>query len=396
MTTSTSSNLSKSLPGALMGVVTVLLLCAVTTVMSREYCRRYSFLICIIGMVVVAVREIRKERIEKEGQRRVNYRKLAAIDIDKLLAWLKENVRGHDQVIEAIFQHLKKSVQLARPGRTLGNFLLVGPTGTGKTHLAQLVGEGLFPKSEVVLLSMNQYRQPGDVFAMMGPPPGMPGHEVGGRLTRPVLEDPYRVIILDELEKAHHDLHGCLYDILDTGTCREKSSGDLVNFSASVFFATTSVGVEALRSLSEELGGINSPAWLGRSRDALAEAAKFDRAFLSRWDGIYLLDRLSPIHVAEVACFQLCRYWQEYGIEVGYAAPELIFDVVRRNQEFAEYGVRQLRRIIRELTEAAVLDAKRNGATKVNLNIGAQSGHLEVEAPHVGDQSGGLNVEVPR
>jgi ATP-dependent Clp protease ATP-binding subunit ClpC len=380
MKTSTSGNATKSLSAAMVGMLTVVLVGAVGVVFSGELAP-ILFLACVVGMVVVAFIEKRKERIEKEGRRRVNYRKLAATDMDKLLPWLKDNVRGHDQVIEAIFQHLKKNVQLARPGRTLGSFLLVGPTGTGKTHLAQLVGTGLFPQSDAVLLNMNEYRQPGDLYTLIGPPPGMPGCEIGGRLTRPVLEYPYRVIIVDELERAHRDLHGCLYDILDTGTCREKSSGDLVDFSACVFFATASVGVEALRSLSEEVGGITSPAWLGRARDVLAEAAKFDRAFLSRWDGIYLLDRLLPIHVAEVACLQLCRYWQEYGIEVGYAAPELIFEAVQRNREFSEYGVRQLGRIIREITEAAVLDAKRKGATRVNLNAGTQGGNLEIEVP---------------
>jgi ATP-dependent Clp protease ATP-binding subunit ClpA len=394
MSRSTSNNIAKSLPGAVAGIVVAILVGGVSTVLSGKFAP-FLFLLCVGGMVVVAILESRKERIEKEGRRRVNYRKLAAIDIDKLLPWLKENVRGHDEVIEAIFQHLKRSVQLARPGRTLGNFLLVGPTGTGKTHLAQRAGDGLFPQSEVVLLNMNEYRQPGAAFGLLGPPPGMPGSDVGGRLTRPVLENPYRVIVLDELEKAHRDVHDCLYEILDTGTCRDKSSGELVDFSGSVFFATSAAGVEKLRELSAELGGLTSPAWLGRSRDVLAEAAKFDRAFLSRWDGIYLLDRLSPVHVAEVACLQLCRYWQEYGIEVGYVAPELIFQIVQRNQEFAEYGVRQLGRIIREMTEAAVLDAKRRGATKVNLNAG-QGGHLEIEVPHVDGQTGGMKVEVPR
>ena len=128
---------------------------------------------------------LRAERILREGERLVNYHKLAATDTDTLLPWLKDNLRGHDQVIESIFLSLKKSVQLARPGRTLGNFLLVGPTGTGKTFLSQLVGSGLFPDSELVLLTMNQYKQPGDVYTLIGPPPGMPGYEVGGRLTRP-------------------------------------------------------------------------------------------------------------------------------------------------------------------------------------------------------------------
>ena len=91
--------------------------------------------------------------------------------------------------------------------------------------------------------------------------------------------------------------------------------------------------------MAAEVNPSSSSAWFGRSRDALADAANFDRAFLSRWDGVFLMDQLLPFHVAEVACLQLCRYWREYGIEVGYAEPELILDAVQRNQDFAEYGV---------------------------------------------------------
>jgi ATP-dependent Clp protease ATP-binding subunit ClpA len=309
----------------------------------------------------------------------VEYARLAAIETDKVLPWLKDNIRGHDQVVAAIFLGIQKSLQLARPGRTLGKFLLVGPTGTGKTFLSQLVGCALFPESEPILLNMNQYKQPGDVYTLIGPPPGMPGYEVGGRLTRPVLENPYRVIVLDEMEKAHRDLHDCLYNILDTAMCHEKSSGRRVDFSGCVFFATCNAGVEQLRSLSAQLG--SSPAWLGRSRDALAESAGFDRAFLSRWDGVYLMDQLPPIHVAEVACLQLVRHWREYGIEVGYAAPELILDAVKRNQDFAQYGVRQLGRYIRERTESAILDAKRQGFARVNLGVGGDQGDLVVQVP---------------
>lgn len=335
----------------------------------------------VAGMVLVVRQRSQAERIAKEGEKAVNYQKLSAIHTDEIAPWLKDNLRGHDQIVDSIFQSLKKSTQLARPGRTLGNFLLVGPTGTGKTFLSQLVATGLFPNSEAVLLAMNQYKQPGDVYTLIGPPPGMPGYEVGGRLTRPVLENPYRVIILDELEKAHHDLHDCLYDILDTAACREKSSGRLVDFSACVFFGTCNAGVDQLRALTQEVKSSTSSAWLGRSRDALADAAKFDRAFLSRWDGVFLMDQLPPLHVAEVACLQLCRYWREYGIEVGYAAPELILDAVQRNQDFSEYGVRQLGRFIREKTEPAILEAKRNGSKKVNLHVSNHTGELEVEVP---------------
>ena len=339
------------------------------------------FLGSVSGMGLVVVLRARAERIAKEGEKRVDYQKLAAINTDAIGPWLKDNLRGHDQIVDSILQSLKKSTQLARPGRTLGNFLLVGPTGTGKTYLSQLVATGLFPKSEVVLLTMNQYKQAADVYTLIGPPPGMPGYEVGGRLTRPVLQDAYRVIILDELEKSHHDLHDCLYDILDTATCREKSSGRLVDFSACVFFGTCNAGVDQLRALAQEVHSASSSTWLGRSRDILADAAKFDRAFCRAGTECSSWINLPPLHVAEVACLQLCRYWRDYGIEVEYAAPELIWDAVQRNQDFSEYGVRQLGRFIREQTELAILEAKRNGSKKVNLHVSGQTGSLQVEVP---------------
>jgi ATP-dependent Clp protease ATP-binding subunit ClpC len=380
--------------------IVIPLLAAIISILTCGILAPFICLICVGGMVVIAVRDWQQRRADGRKKSAVDYRKLAATDMNRVLPWLKNNVRGHDLVIEAILQHLKKGVQLARPGRTLGNFLLVGPTGTGKTFLSQLVGAGLFPQSELVLLNMNQFRQPGDVLAMIGPPRGMPGHEAGGRLTRPVLQNPYRVVVFAELEKAHRDLHDCLYDILDTATCREKSSGQLVDFSGCVFFATSNAGVEKLRLLSEEVGSATSSTWLGRSRDVLVEAAKFDRAFLSRWDGVYLLDQLPPIHVAEVACLQLCRYWREYGIEVGYMDPELILETVQRNQEFSEYGVRQLGRLIREMMEPAILEAKRKGATKVNLHVGARSGEWKVEVPkadlHVGARPTGRKGGAPQ
>jgi ATP-dependent Clp protease ATP-binding subunit ClpA len=382
---SNSGSLRSSILADPLQAVMAVMMAAMATIALNQVSVWFApllFVISLVGMAVVVVVRIRTERILREGERKVDYQKLAATNTDGLLPWLKDNVRGHDQVIESIFLSLKKNVQLARPGRTLGNFLLVGPTGTGKTFLSQLVGSGLFPNSELVLLTMNQYKQPGDVFTLIGPPPGMPGYEVGGRLTRPVLENPYRVIVFDELEKAHHDLHDCLYDILDTASCREKSSGRLVDFSGCVFFATCNAGVAKLREILAEVGNPASSAWLGRSRDALADDAKFDRAFLSRWDGVYLLDQLPPIHVAEVACLQLCRHWRQYGIEVSYADPELILDAVQRNQDFAEYGVRQLGRFIREKTETAILDAKRAGSTTVSLRVGGPGGgELQVEVP---------------
>ena len=266
----------------------------------------------LAGMGWLAWQEFRSEQAQAKA---LDYTKMAAIDLASYGPWLKENVRGQDEVVDSILGQLQANLGLATSGRTLGAFFLVGPTGTGKTFLGQLIAEALYSESEPILLRMNQYKHADDVFTLIGPPPGSPGYEVGGTLTRPVLQNPRRVIIFDELEKAHRDLQHCLYDILDTATCREKSSGRTVDFSACVFFATCNAGVEALRAIHRE--SANDPiAWLGRSRDALVDATGFDRAFVARWSAIFLMDELSPLHVAEVACLQLVRHWRNYGIEI--------------------------------------------------------------------------------
>jgi ATP-dependent Clp protease ATP-binding subunit ClpC len=203
----------------------------------------------------------------------------------------------------------------------------------------------------------------------------MPGYEVGGALTRPVLENPYRVVIFDELEKAHKDIQHCLYDILDAANCREKSSGRIVDFSGTVFFATCNAGVEELRRIRQETK--DSAAWQGRSRDVLADSGGFDRAFLARWTGIYLMDELAPMHVAEVACLQLARHWKEYNIDVQHASPAILLAAVEGNEEFRQYGVRQLGSFLREKTKDAIIEARSRGATRVWLGV-AENGQLAV------------------
>jgi ATP-dependent Clp protease ATP-binding subunit ClpA len=108
--------------------------------------------------------------------------------------------------------------------------------------LSQLVAQALYPKSEPIILRMDQFMRPDDLFTLIGPPPGRVGSEMGGSLTRPVLENPHRVVVFDELEKCHSDLHHCLYDIFETGQCQEKSSGKLVDFSGCAFFGTRNGG----------------------------------------------------------------------------------------------------------------------------------------------------------
>lgn len=320
----------------------------------------------LLGRLYYLSREAERD---KSPETALDFDELRAKDLGRYADWLKENVRGHDEVVDLVVRKISQNLGLAAPNRTLGSFMLVGPTGTGKTFLAELVGKALYPESEPLILNMNQYKDHNDVFTLLGPPPGQMGYEVGGALTRPVLENPHRVILFDELEKAHVDVQHCLYDILDTAKCREKSSGKMVHFGGCAIFATCNAGVETLRSICAQTR--DPAARTGRAREALSREAGFERALLARFDEILLLDALEPIYVAEVACLQLAKYWRQYGIEVTYTAPELLLEAMRKNNEFREYGVRQLARFIQELTDPSIQAARQSGANHVRLDIDA-------------------------
>lgn len=336
------------------------------------------FALSVVGLLVRVSQVAGERRRDKQPAGAIDFAMLRAKDLERYVGWLKENIRGHDAVIDSMVRRLQQGLSLAGPNRTLGNFILVGPTGTGKTFVAELLAKALYPGSEPLILRMNQFKHAEDVFTLLGPPPGMPGYEVGGALTRPVLENPYRVVLLDEMDKCHHDVRDCLFNVLDTGRCQEKSSGRMVSFNACALIATTNAGVEALRTVFSE--PLDRARRIGRARDALAQGAGFEKAFLARFDEIFLMDELSPIHVAEVACLQIAKHWKEYGIEVSYASPEILVEAMRKNVEFREYGVRQLSHLIQTMTDASIERARQGGIREVRLDIDRGTGQIKVVA----------------
>ena len=339
---------------------------------------------CLLAASLIAI-AVRAWLIARERRRRRDSR--AVIDFEALrhkdaagwADWLKLNVRGHDAVVERLIERLQQNLMVASPHRTLGAFLLVGPTGTGKTFLAELLAKVLHPGTDPVVLRMNQYKDHQDVFTLLGPPPGQPGYEVGGALTRPVLDNPHRVIILDEFEKCHPDIKHCLYDVLDRGQCSEKSSGRTAHFGACAFFATCNGGVESLRGIWADT---KDPAVrAARARDAMAREG-FEKALLARFDDIFLMDQLKAVDIAEIACLQLAKHWRQYGIEISYASPEVIAEALQRNREFQEYGVRQLARLIQDLTTPSIEAARKSGAQRVRLDLDAATGRVLVTEAH--------------
>lgn len=309
---------------------------------------------------------VQREDAAARGEGLVDHEVLRKMRLGDYGDWIKENVRGQDAAVDVIVHGIQRGLELARPGRSLGSFLLVGPTGTGKTFLAQMTAMALWPEKEPVILRMNQFKSPMDLQTLLG----AGGGEESGSLTGALLEDPCKVVILDEIDKCHPDiLHG-LFEALDGGRVRDRSSSKMVDFSGCVFFATCNAGAERLRALKTA----DPAGYASKARDALIKDAGFEKAFLARFSEIMLMDALAPLHIAEIACLQIAKQWREQGIEVAYLSPELLARAVALNAEYGEYGVRQLARCLRRLMDPLLEEARRRGSSAVSLGFNPSTG----------------------
>ena len=165
---------------------------------------------------------------------------------------LQARVIGQDEAITQVAQAMRRARTLPKANRPLASFLLLGPTGVGKTELAEALAAKFFG-GNIVRLDMSEFDQPHSTARLFGAPPGYVGHDAGGQLTEPIRRQPHSLILLDELEKAHSDVHQALLSILDAGRMTD-GRGEEVDFSNTVIVMTSNVGAQGRRTTREETG----------------------------------------------------------------------------------------------------------------------------------------------
>ncbi len=257
---------------------------------------------------------------------------------------LGRRVIGQEEAIRAVSNAIRRArAGLQDPNRPLGSFIFLGPTGVGKTELARALAEFLFDTEQaMVRLDMSEYMEKHTVSRLIGAPPGYVGYEEGGQLTEAVRRRPYTVLLLDEIEKAHHDVFNVLLQVLDEGRLTD-GHGRTVDFRNTLIIMTSNIGGGRI----QEAGGQMSEQLEATVREMVR--AQFRPEFLNRVDEIIIFHALTMPQIARIVDIQIDRLRRiladrKLEIELTPEAKDLIaaegFDPV--------YGARPLKRVIQQ------------------------------------------------
>jgi ATP-dependent Clp protease ATP-binding subunit ClpB len=272
-------------------------------------------------------------------------------EVEKLLHMeerLGDRVVGQLEALEAVAAAVRRARSgLSDPGRPIGSFIFLGPTGVGKTETARALAEFLFDdEASMVRLDMSEYMEKHAVSRLIGAPPGYVGYEEGGQLTEAVRRRPYAVVLLDEIEKAHHDVFNVLLQILDDGRLTD-GQGRTVDFRNAVLIMTSNVGSAEI----QRLAGRGEPQAM---RQAALESlrAEFRPEFLNRVDDIVVfrpLERADLGRIVEIQVTRLRKLMAErqLTLELTEAAREAVADAGYD----PVYGARPLKRALQRMIQ---------------------------------------------
>ncbi|HLI67391.1 MAG TPA: ATP-dependent chaperone ClpB [Caulobacteraceae bacterium] len=221
---------------------------------------------------------------------------------------LRARVVGQDEALRAVSDAVRRArAGLKDPGRPIGSFLFLGPTGVGKTELTKALAEFLFSdEAAITRMDMSEYMEKHSVSRMIGAPPGYVGYDEGGALTESVRRRPYQVVLFDEIEKAHPDVFNVLLQVLDDGRLTD-GQGRTVDFRNTLIIMTSNLGSEFLADQSVQADG--EAASVEAVRPLVMDVVRkhFRPEFLNRIDDIILFHRLGREQMDDIVKIQLQR-----------------------------------------------------------------------------------------
>lgn len=283
-------------------------------------------------------------------------------------AVLNRRVVGQEAAVNAVVKAIQRSrMGLRDPRKPIGTFFFLGPTGVGKTHLAQCLAEEMFGNRDAIIrFDMSEYMEKHTVSLLVGAPPGYVAHEDGGKLTEAVRRKPYSIVLFDEIEKAHPDIFNVLLQVMDEGRLTDRQ-GHVVDFKNTIIILTSNVGT---RQLSEFGGGIGFGADNlddKSSERTLMKALQrtFPPEFVNRLDNVVVFHSLNDETLAQILSLELRPLEQRLeamGYKL-YLKDETRQKLLEQSRD-KQYGARPIKRAIQTLVEDPITDILLAGGRK--------------------------------
>lgn len=273
---------------------------------------------------------------------------------------LKAKVVGQDEAISKLVKAIQRSrLGLRDPKRPIGSFFFLGPTGVGKTYLAQCLAEEMFgTKDAVIRFDMSEYMEKHTASLLVGAPPGYVAYEEGGKLTEAVRRQPYSIVLFDEIEKAHSDIFNMLLQVLDEGRLTDRQ-GRIIDFKNTIIIFTSNVGTRNLRDLGHGVGFTDPIHDEKVAQQMLLKALDktFAPEFLNRIDQVitfHQLDNVSLRKILDLELLALTQRLKQQDLTLDIS-DQVKVDLLSKT-ETKDFGARPIRRSIQTYLEDKITE----------------------------------------
>jgi ATP-dependent Clp protease ATP-binding subunit ClpC len=294
------------------------------------------------------------------------------INLEKRLG---EKVIGQSEALTSISKAIRRNrVGIKETQKPIGSFIFMGSTGVGKTYLAKTLAELIFGSADnVIRIDMSEFMEKHTVSRLVGAPPGYVGYDEGGQLTEKVKNNPFSVILFDEIEKAHKDVFNILLQILDEGHVTD-SFGRKINFTNTLIIMTSNIGAKRVSEFGAGIGFSTASSEqqsyeVKRTMIQKSLKQQFNPEFLNRIDDIVLFNPLDETALKSIITLEMEKLTKRL-IEKSYSIKfdsTVIDEIFNRNKQ-QEYGARPIKRIIQSLCEDFLSDEILKGTIKENKN----------------------------